>query len=108
MNHTPGPCQAGPSHDACTYIYDSHGTKVAVAKYPVGKNHAADAKLIAAAPDMRAALENLLLLADSLERNLPHLVEALRSKGLPDSWLQGWQAKFNRARKALAKTEQST
>lgn len=108
MSHTPGPWQAGPSHDACTYIYDSHGKELAVAKYPLGKNHVADAKLIAASPEMKAALEDLLLLADSLERNLPHLVEALRTKGLPDSWLQGWQAKFNRARKALAKAKQST
>lgn len=39
---------------------------------------------------------DIAALKTSYERNKPQLLDALRAQGLPDSWLQGWEAKLTR------------
>lgn len=66
--HTPGPWEAEPMEDGCSVAYrinDAHGYEIGVTSGRDGESEeAANARLIAAAPDMLAALKECLPLFD--------------------------------------------
>lgn len=48
-----------------------------------------------------SALKDAIAIADSYERNRELIIRALNKAGLPSTFLQGWEAKFERIRKAV-------
>ena len=48
-----------------------------------------------------SALKDAIAIADSYERNRELIIQALNKAGLPSNFLQGWEAKFERIRKAV-------
>lgn len=89
MKHTPGPWAIeGDPTKTCSQIVEQDGDEIAVMSVGRGMEiDAANAYLIAAAPDLYAELENIALATPNLWENPSHF----------RAWAQ------NRARHALAK-----
>lgn len=113
--HTPGPWKiedplsgslsivVGESPAEWRFIADVHIDGADDSPAVTAAEGAANADLICAAPDLVDALEAAVRGLEAILRNKQNLKQALRQAMLPDSWLDGFDAKLERAQKALRK-----
>jgi hypothetical protein len=97
--HTPGPWRTDPSWPGCVFSEDRHATPLASADYLDGDDEdIANARLIAAAPDLLSSLREVLEMLD--EYNARGLVLASPSNNRVTSGIEN-------ARDAIVKAEGS-
>jgi len=104
--HTPGPWRHRINGRDAFIIYELDHGRIAYLQDPVhGRDETleANARLIAAAPELLAALDDLLAYAEST-----HQAQAAKAAHKPNQWQTGFVNVMTAARAAIARAEGRT